>query len=137
MAGIAEKPDAAVLLAVARAAAAKAISPYSKLRVGAAVLSVKGSVFAGCNIENPSFAATLCAERSAIAALVTSEGKKSEIASIAIWCDRENPCYPCGICRQALVPFSNEKTLLILEDKEGSPIEMRLADLLPHAFTGF
>jgi cytidine deaminase len=132
-----EKPDSAVLLAVARTAATKAFAPYSKLAVGAAILSAKGGVFAGCNIENPSFAATLCAERSALAALVVSEGEKAKIATIAIWCSGDNPCYPCGVCRQALVPFIDGNTILALEEADGSPMEMPLVELLPNAFKGF
>jgi cytidine deaminase len=127
----------AELLDAAKRAADKSYSPYSKLRVGAVIYSRDGKAYMGCNIENPSFAATLCAERSALAALIVSEGEKAKIATIAIWCSGDNPCYPCGVCRQALVPFIDGNTILALEEADGSPMEMPLLELLPNAFKGF
>lgn len=124
------------LLAAAENAAANAYGPYSKLRVGAAIRSRAGSIYTGCNIENPSFSATICAERCALAAMVAAEGPGAMIEAIAVWCDRENPCYPCGVCRQALLPFYDDETQLIVEDG-GEAKDMQLSSLLPFAFKGW
>jgi cytidine deaminase len=128
--------QAVILLASAKSASTSAHSPFSELRVGAAILSRAGSIYTGCNIENPSFSATICAERSALAALVASEGPAARIIAIAVWCDGENPCYPCGVCRQALLPFYDDETLLVFEDG-GDAKAMQLSSLLPFAFKGW
>lgn len=124
------------LLAKAKEAAVNAYSPYSRLRVGAAIRSRAGNIYKGCNIENPSFSATICAERCALAAMVAAEGPGAKIAAIAIRCDAENPCYPCGVCRQALLPFFDDETQLIVEDG-GEVKVMQLTSLLPFAFKGW
>ena len=124
------------LLAKAKEAAVNAYSPYSKLSVGAAIRSHDGNIYTGCNIENPSFGAAICAERCALAAMVGSEGPGARISAIAVWCDGENPCYPCGICRQALLPFHEDETLLIVEE-QGKAKAIQLSSLLPFAFIGW
>jgi cytidine deaminase len=125
-----------LLLAAAKSASTNAFSPFSELRVGAAISSRAGNIYTGCNIENPSFSATICAERCALAAMVAEEGLDARISAIAVWCDGENPCYPCGVCRQALLPFYDDETLLIVEDG-GDAKAMQLSSLLPHAFKGW
>ncbi|OGK09178.1 MAG: hypothetical protein A2Y63_04695, partial [Candidatus Riflebacteria bacterium RBG_13_59_9] len=105
----------AELLSPAREAASRAHAPFSGLHVGAAIRTTSGRTFLGCNIENASLGATICAERSALAAMVTAEGPEARIQAVAVWCSGQNPCYPCGICRQALLPFCTKKSLLIVE----------------------
>ena len=123
------------LLAQAKQAAEHAHAPYSKLCVGAAILTTSGTIFSGCNIENASFGATLCAERSALATMVGTEGPEVRIRVIAVWCSDNRPCYPCGICRQALLPWCDKSALLVVENADGSPETLPFADLLPYPFT--
>ena len=123
------------LLAQARQAAEHAYAPYSKFHVGAAILTAGAAVYTGCNVENASFAATLCAERSALAAMVAAEGSEARISAIAVWCDDNRPCYPCGICRQALLTWCEEDALLIVENADGSPKTLPFSELLPYPFT--
>jgi len=123
------------LLAKAAQAAEHAHAPYSSLRVGAAILTSGGTVYSGCNIENAAFGATLCAERSALAAMVSTEGSDALIRAIAVWCSDKRPCYPCGICRQALLPWCEKTAVLVVENADGSPETLSFASLLPYPFT--
>ena len=91
------------LIEVARKYREFSYSPYSKFKVGAAVLTKQGHVYGGCNIENSSYPVTNCAERTAIFKAV-SEGEK-EFAALAVIADTEGPCSPCGACRQVMGLF--------------------------------
>lgn len=106
-------------------------SPYSNFRVGAALLCDDGSVYTGCNIENATYGATNCAERTAVFKAV-SEGKRS-FKAIAITSSGGGLTFPCGICRQVLGEFSPEITVL-LQDNDGSIKSFALNELLPHCF---
>jgi len=129
---------ATALLKRAKAAAANAHAPYSELRVGAAILAASGAAYTGCNVENPSFSAAICAERGALSAMVAAEGSAARIAAVAVWCSGRNPCYPCGVCLQAMLPFAEEGAVAVVEDETGSvDSETELAALLPRAFTGW
>lgn len=112
-----------------------AYAPYSGFKVGAALVSEDGTVYAGCNIENASFGATVCAERVALFKAV-SEGK-SRFTAIAIagGKDAVSPTPPCGICRQVLAEHC-EATLevLIAEDESGAYTKTTLGALLPNGF---
>lgn len=110
-------------------------SPYSKFRVGAALLSGSGKVYTGVNIENVSFGATNCAERTAVFKAV-SEGEK-EIKAIAIASDSDDLIFPCGICRQVLAEFGDENTKVICSSNNGSYKVFKLGELLPNAFSSF
>lgn len=107
--------------------------PYSGFRVGAALLTENGKVFTGCNVENASYGAAICAERTAVVKAV-SNGETS-IKAIAITSDSEDYTFPCGICRQVLAEFGNDETLVICSNKDGKYREYTLKDILPHAFT--
>ena len=124
------------LVAAARAARARAYAPYSRYKVGAAVLTRRGAVYAGCNVENATYGATLCAERSAIAAMV-SAGDGDPLACAVVTAG-PRPGAPCGICRQVLAEFAREMTvLLVAEDPQGRIVgrrSERLSRLLPQAF---
>ncbi|MDT8715321.1 cytidine deaminase [Clostridium sp. 19966] len=111
----------------------KAYVPYSKFKVGAAVLTRDDKIFAGCNIENASFGATNCAERTAIFKAV-SEGS-TEIKAIAVVGDLNDYTYPCGICRQVIAEFSQEDTEIIVAKNETEYKIFKLKDILPGAFT--
>ena len=99
------------LVVKAKEALEYSYSPYSHFAVGAALLSTDGQVFTGCNIENSSFGATNCAERTAIFKAV-SEGVK-DFKAIAIVCSGDQPAYPCGICRQVMSEFFNPDRLTV------------------------
>ncbi|MCF6466534.1 cytidine deaminase [Clostridium sp. Cult2] len=108
----------------------KAYVPYSKFRVGAALLTEDGEVYTGCNIEIASYSPTLCAERTAIFKAV-SEGHK-KIKTIAIVGDSDFT-YPCGVCRQVIREFGKEATIIIANSEEDYK-EYKLDELLPHSF---
>jgi cytidine deaminase len=120
----------------AREARAHAYAPYSHYRVGAAVLTRVGRVYSGCNVENASFGATLCAERSAIAAMVAA-GDRDPVACVVVTAG-PRPGSPCGICRQVLAEFARDlKVLLLAEDgrrRVTARRNVRLSALLPLAF---
>lgn len=107
-----------------------AYAPYSKFKVGAAVLTSDGMVFLGNNIENASYGATICAERVAIFKAVSEA--KTNIIKIAIASDTEEFTYPCGICRQVINEFMPEGEIIL-----GSKNEVKVykvSELLPHGF---
>lgn len=104
--------------------------PYSKFKVGAALLTEDGEIFTGCNIEIASYSPTLCAERTAIFKAV-SEGHK-KIKAIAVVGDSEFT-YPCGVCRQVIREFGKDATIIIANSEENFK-EYALDDLLPHSF---
>lgn len=126
------------LVNLAYEARKKAYVPYSGFGVGAALSTEDGKVFTGCNIENASFGATNCAERTAIFKAV-SEGYYS-FDKIAIVGGKKGEeelelCYPCGICRQVMSEFCNIDTFEIILEEKGDIYKFYLKDLLPEAFT--
>lgn len=112
-----------------------AYAPYSGLKVGAAVLTDRGNIFTGVNVENASFGATNCAERTAIFKAV-SEGETG-IIMVAVASDMDDIIYPCGICRQVLAEFCKEDAAVICANKKGEYMAYTLKDLLPCAFHEF
>ncbi|MCD6426851.1 MAG: cytidine deaminase [Caldisericaceae bacterium] len=109
-----------------------AYAPYSDFKVGAALLTKTGKVFTGCNVENSSYGASMCAERVAVFKAV-SEGEK-EFTEIAVVTDTKEPAMPCGMCRQVLAEFSPHIKIYAANLK-GKVIETTLDKLLPYAFT--
>ncbi|MBR4331799.1 MAG: cytidine deaminase [Clostridia bacterium] len=108
----------------------RAYAPYSRFRVGACLLTEDGRVFTGCNIENASYGATICAERTA-AVKAVSEGATKFLA-IAIAAEQE-AAWPCGLCRQFLREFG--PTMRVIVGKKGGPFETAALDeLLPRSF---
>ena len=121
------------LMDMAKEAMKSAYAPYSHFSVGAAVETDDGEVYCGCNIENSSYGATICAERTAISKAV-SEGYR-RITRIAI-CDSNNSfAWPCGLCRQVMSEFAVEDFYVILEDN-GKLSNFLLKELLPNSFSG-
>jgi cytidine deaminase len=105
-------------------------SPYSKFRVGAALLTKSGKVFTGCNIESASYTPTICAERAAIAKAV-SEGER-DFEAIAVTGDGDWT-YPCGVCRQVMREFASDLKIIIVKS-ETEVREHTLSELLPYSF---
>src|SRR5579872_5749527 len=93
------------LIQAARRAMKNAYARYSHFRVGAALLTSKGRVFVGCNVENASYGVTNCAERTAIFSAVAKLGPGMELTEIAVTCEQNVPCAPCGACRQVIYEF--------------------------------
>src|SRR5712691_1482112 len=93
------------MLSAARAAFNSAHAPYSKFRVGSAILTERGNQYSGCNVENSSYGLTSCAERNAIFAAVAAEGSGMRIKAVAVATEKDGPCAPCGACRQVIFEF--------------------------------
>lgn len=133
-AGLALSPQ--ILLKHAREAAENAYAPYSHFRVGAAVLFRDGSILKSCNVENASYGLSMCAERSAMSAMV-GRGL-SEPLAIAVSGSKEGKpevlCPPCGACRQVLLEF-NPDMLVVLTDGTQEIYIHKVRDLLPLSFS--
>ena len=119
------------LIEFAKEARGNAYALYSNFKVGAAILTREGEVYTGCNVENPSFGLTICAERVAMAKAL-SEGKR-DFAKIAIVSDTAEPVTPCGLCRQVLWEFSQDLEV-ICSNLEGKTKRYTIKELLPLAF---
>jgi len=105
--------------------------PYSGFQVGAALKTKSGKVYTGCNIENSSFGATNCAERTAIYKAI-SEGE-TDFESIAVVSSAGDITYPCGICRQVMSEFMKDADIFF-EDKDGNIIDSSVHEMMPHMF---
>lgn len=125
-------PFAEMLVEKALSARKNAYAPYSHFHVGAAILTESGNIYTGCNVENASFGAAICAERAAVCAAV-SAGEKS-ITALAVAAG-ETPVTPCGICRQFLSEFGDFP--IICANASGKFKIYDLSVLLPCAFTSF
>jgi cytidine deaminase len=120
------------LIRAARAASRRAYAPYSRFRVGAALLTAKGELFFGCNVENAAYPVTNCAERTAIFSAVAQSGPGLEILAIAVINQKLAPCSPCGACRQVIYEFG-PRARVLFRTSEGWT-ESSIADLLPYGF---
>jgi len=120
----------AELIANATAARELAYAPYSKFKVGAALLGKSGQIYRGCNVENAAYGPSICAERTAIFKAV-SEGER-EFEAMAIV--TENGVFPCGTCRQVMLEFAPDMTIIIA-DSQGNTRLATVRSLLPDGFT--
>lgn len=125
-----EQPDLAPLVEAARAVREHAYAPYSSFRVGAAIRGASGAIYRGCNVESASYGATICAERSALAALVAAGERGFD--AIAVYSDASPAAMPCGICRQSL--FELGAGALVVVASPGGTESVALAELLPRPF---
>ena len=114
-----------------------AYSPYSGYKVGAALLCDNGKIFTGCNVENSSYGATVCAERTAIFKAV-SDGER-DFSMLAVAGGKENELsdkfLPCGICRQVMAEFCKPEFIVLVVTSENTYKEFSLSELLPNAFS--
>jgi cytidine deaminase len=132
------KPDDDdALIKAAKAVRARAHAPYSDYHVGSAVLDEQGRIHSGCNVENAAYPEGICAETSAIAAMVAAGGTR--IVAIAAVGGREGQgleaCTPCGGCRQRIREFSDGNTRIVLLDEQGRSRRYTMDELLPASFS--
>jgi cytidine deaminase len=119
------------LIAAARAVRKRAYAPYSNYFVGAAIATRSGKIFTGCNVENASFGATFCAERSAVAQMIAT-GERHPVACAVVTAGPRAGS-PCGICRQVLWEFARDMPIALVTDG-GKRRDTTLAKLLPDGF---
>lgn len=122
------------LLASAWRSRDAAYAPYSHFRVGAALLTAKGEVVGGCNVENAAYPLSLCAERGALSAAVAQGVRPGDLVAAVVVTEAETLTPPCGACRQALAEFA-ERLPVLLVNRRSRQLH-RLEELLPHSFTG-
>jgi cytidine deaminase len=120
------------LLTVARSVRDNAHAPYSRFKVGAALLDEHGRIHAGCNVENSAYPQGLCAEAGAISAMVAAGGTR--IVAAVVVGEGDRPCTPCGGCRQKLREFARDDTPVIVADLQQVRGRFTLGELLPHSF---
>ena len=123
--------DYSALVTKARSAKKYSYSPYSKFRVGAALLSTSGKIYTGCNIENSSFGLTVCAERTALFKAI-SEGTR-RFRALAIASDAKGFIPPCGACRQVILDLARDIDV-IMTDSRGKTKILKAIELLPYPF---
>ncbi len=121
-----------LLVASARRVMQRAYAPYSGFRVGAVLRATDGTDHVGCNVENSAFPAGICAERAALSAAVAA-GQRA-FTTLVVATEATVPTPPCGICRQALVEFSSDLTVVSVT-ASGGQAQWRLSELLPAPFT--
>lgn len=119
------------LIRLAKEARERAYAPYSEFKVGAALLTEDGEVFTGGNVENASYGLSVCAERVAVVKAV-SEGH-TKFRRLVVVADTEEPCPPCGVCRQMLYEFAPDMPVLMVNLK-GKEKELTVRQLLPEPF---
>ena len=118
------------LLARAKQAWRNAYAPYSGFRVGAAVRTPAGDIYAGANVENASYGLSRCAEQSAVQAMVSAGSR--ELAELLVFTDASEPAAPCGACRQILFEFGETATVHLVS--RGDAASFTVSELLPQAF---
>ncbi len=125
------------LIEFAKQAVQMAYAPYSKFNVGAALLTKSGKVYCGCNIENSSFGATNCAERTAVFKAI-SDGERA-FEKIAVVGGKDGDfselCFPCGICRQVLSEFCDKDFQIVLCDGNNEIKVYSLEEMMPYSFS--
>lgn len=121
------------LVRLALQAKKKAYAPYSKYNVGVALVDNKGKIHSGCNVENASYPAGICAERTAIAKMVSRGGKKFKLIVVAA--SSEEPVFPCGMCLQVIQEFGRDARVVALNNRGTLYQEKDLKTLFPFAFS--
>jgi len=119
------------LIHCAQEASLKAYAPYSKFRVGCAILTDEGQIFIGCNVENISYGLTICAERSAVFNAISSVGPKIRLRKVVIYTSTKKPTTPCGACRQVIKEFGDDNTDIVSACNTGEILNYSIKELLP------
>src|SRR5688572_25868462 len=127
---LAPSPELQRLIALARAAQQRAYAPYSRFLVGAALETRSGKLFSGCNVENATYGATICAERSAVVQMVSAG--ETELIRLAVYTDAPEPATPCGICRQVLSEFGRDVEIACAGPGGARVVSLR--ELFPEPF---
>jgi cytidine deaminase len=123
-------PELGELVAAARAVREQAYAPYSEFRVGAALRTEQGRIFSGCNVENASYGATICAERSAVVQMVSAGDTR--LVALAVFTDADTLTMPCGMCRQVLAEFCADASIVIASPRAARVLTFR--ELFPEPF---
>jgi len=123
--------DIKKLIKAAKRASKHSYSPYSKYKVGAALLTTNGKIYTGTNVENASFPAGMCAERVALFDAVKNGEKEFE--ALAIYAEGENFPFPCGICRQVISEFTRDIQVIIAKSEDEYVVK-NISELLPDMF---
>ena len=126
--------EVAVLRERAAAAAQNSYSPYSRFRVGAAILLDSGEIVGGTNVENASYRLTSCAEQAAIAAAVTQFGPGIRIRAVVVMNLNGAACMPCGACRQTIWEFADADVPVFYPTANGEMVATTVGELLPAGF---
>ena len=121
------------LKAAAKAAAGRAYAPYSKFRVGAAILTSSGNIYSGCNVENASYGLTNCAERTAIFNAVAAGEKRLKLSCVVVYTPTKTATAPCGACRQVIYEFGPKARVISICDGR-QEVDVSINTLLPGAF---
>lgn len=109
-------------------------SPYSNFRVATIVVMKDGKEFNGVNVENASYGAAICAERSAIVSAISAGYKKYDFKEIHVMCDSEKISSSCFICRQVITEFFEKQSKVVFYNNKGETIELTVEDICPYPF---
>ena len=123
------------LIEKAKEARKLSYSPYSHFAVGAALLCKYGRVFIGTNVENSSYPLCMCAERNALYNAMMNGVKKEDMVALALSADTDEPCSPCGACRQVISELFPSNAPIYMSNLKGDVQETNIKELLPYAFS--
>lgn len=124
------------LILKAKDARGLSYSPYSRFAVGAALLTKDGKVYLGANVENSSYPLCMCAERNALYNAMMDGYKKDDFVALALSADTDEPCSPCGACRQVISELFPKNAPIYMSNLRGDVKETTIEELLPFAFSG-
>jgi cytidine deaminase len=127
-----QEADLEALFAAAKAAQQKAYAPYSRFKVGAAILGDDGTIYPGCNVENAAYPVGACAEAGAISAMIS--GGARAIRTMLVIGNGAELVTPCGACRQRIREFAAPETPILIAGPDGIRARFSLAELLPASF---
>lgn len=123
------------LIQKAKDARSLSYSPYSHFAVGAALLCKDGTVYLGANIENSAYPMCMCAERNALYNAKMHGVKKEDMVALALSADTDEPCSPCGACRQVISELFPSNAPIYMSNLKGDVQETNIKELLPYAFS--
>lgn len=127
--------DKEKLLREASLAKVHSYSPYSKFRVGAAVILKNGEVMSGANVENASYPCSICAERNVLSSVYGKGYRKEDIVALALSSDNKDFIYPCGMCAQVIGELMDPDCNIYLINNKGDVKEMKVRKLTPYQFS--